>query len=205
MSLIKVSIKKLTGIIGVVLTLSISGTLSAKNGVYVTGGSGMDDTLIQSGDISGASVRGFGFRQDIHSQLRLGLFDGGLFGEGLFREGLWFIDYEWHQLSSRFEGRSEQMTIWAVKPTLQFFFQPEKKSGLFYEAALGAAYLDEKTFEEVKKAEHVNFVMQFALGWQSQNSPWHVALRYNHYSNGYLAQPNPGIDFASLVLNYTFN
>lgn len=195
MSLKKVSLKKITGMIGFVFILSINGTLSANNGVYITGGSGMDDTLIQSGDISGARAWGVGFRQDIESQFR----------HGLFGEGHWFIDYEWHQLSSQFEGRDEQMTIWAVKPTLQFFFQPEKKAGLFYEAALGAAYLDQTTFEEVKRAKHVNFVMQFALGWQPQNTPWQVALRYNHYSNGYLAQPNPGIDFATLVLNYTFN
>ncbi len=170
-------------------------SVSAEDRLAVMGGWGMDDSLIQSKDIASASAVGIGWQSDLQTS-----WSHPWLGYGKF-----LLVSEWHGLEGEHAGEDYKLNIYAVKPTLRFYASADHSNDFFYEAALGIAYLDETEFEVIRLPTHFNFAMHFAAGWHlDQARHWDLALRYNHYSNGYLSNPNPGLDFASLVLSYQF-
>jgi hypothetical protein len=179
------------------ITLSVAWalTLNAEDRIAVMGGWGMDDSLIQSKDIASASAIGLGWQIDLQAE-----WHHPWFGYGQF-----LMVSEWHRLKGDHLGEQYDLNLYAVKPTLRFYAEPNFGNRFFYEAALGVAYLDQRAFESIRLPTHLNFAIHFAAGWHwDEARRWDVSLRYNHYSNGYLSHPNPGLDFASLVLSYQF-
>jgi hypothetical protein len=167
----------------------------ADDRVALMAGWGMDDSLIQSKDIASASALGIGWQSDFQVQ----------WYHPWFGFGQLLLVNEWHGLRGEHNEQTYELNIYAVKPAMRFYLSETRSGNFFYEAALGVAYLDNKEFEVIKLPTHFNFAMHFAAGWhldRAQN--WDLSLRYNHYSNGYLSNPNPGLDFASLVLTYQF-
>lgn len=67
---------------------------------------------------------------------------------------------------------------------------------------LGLAHLSDASHETVRMAKGDNFSVVVGLGLcLDDDRRWALAARYNHYSNGYTAHPNPGLDYASLNLS----
>lgn len=179
----------------VLISLAWTFMASADDRIAVMGGWGMDDSLIQSKDIASASAYGIGWQSDVQASWH----------HSLLGYGKLLLVSEWHGLSGEHDGQHYDLNIYAVKPTLRFYASPDHSNDFFYEASLGIAYLDQREFEVIKLPTHFNFAMHFAAGWHlDQSRRWDMSLRYNHYSNGYLSNPNPGLDFASLVLSYQF-
>lgn len=178
----------------VVMLLQSAPALS-EDSIYLVGGWGMDDSLIQSGSIASTQVKGLGWQHDL----------GATFDDPILGVGHWYVVTEWHQLNGEHNNARYQLEIWAVKPTLRLFHGADRNARWIYEAALGVANFSTPEYEEIKMSSELNFAMHFSLGYQfGERQQWSSSLRYNHYSNGYLDQPNPGLDFASLTLSYQF-
>ncbi|WP_144392174.1 acyloxyacyl hydrolase [Pleionea sediminis] len=175
--------------------LSLSTLANAKDNVYFAYGWGMDDTLIQSGSIASTQGMGIGFQYDLNKS----------FEDKILGVGHWYLSTEWHRLKGAHASENYDMTIWAIKPTLRLYHNDDINSDWSYEAALGIAHLSTTEYEEIKMSSDYNFAMHFSVAYHfGKQHEWSSSLRYNHYSNGYLEQPNPGLDFASLTIHYHF-
>ncbi|NVK87393.1 MAG: acyloxyacyl hydrolase [Gammaproteobacteria bacterium] len=177
-----------------ILMILLSSVFShAADGLFVSVGSGMGDALIQSGSTSSASVKGAGIRQ-------LG-FEGVEFPHLGEFDVTW--DLEWYQLQHQQQSTPLTLTIWAVKPTLLWSW-PEIGNTVT-EFGLGVGHLSSTEYLMIQTSSHLQFAIHLGVGWQfGEAEQWRTILRYNHYSNGYLDQPNPGVDFMSLSLYYQF-
>jgi hypothetical protein len=168
--------------------------------VFWLGGQGMTDILIQSGNTETADVVGLGWQYGLDAELdiaaELDLEDD------LIPIARWYISVEAYGLNGQFAGNNSQLDIVALKPILRF----DSENHIFYEASIGIAHFSDKQFEEITTGSHTQFALHFAVGYYlNDKRSWHSSIRYNHYSNGYLSQPNPGIDFLSLQISYDFN
>lgn len=173
--------------LALLLTL-IANSAKAFDSLALTVGNGMNDTLIQSGDISTAHIIGV---------------DG--FFEAEFPKAIRFLNVDQNYINvhaasaqSRKDAEAyDQLELAAVSALWRW-----RGETAFADAGIGLAYLSEQRFEEVKMGSKANFVLDFALGVQwSPNLD--ISLRYRHYSNGYTESPNPGLDF--LVLQTAFH
>ncbi|NVJ60164.1 MAG: acyloxyacyl hydrolase [Gammaproteobacteria bacterium] len=170
--------------------------LFAEQYLGLVAGKGMDDTLIQSGSTSGANVKGFAYRRDLIVNELAENFDGL---QWLSRPSL-ALDIESYNLVGHFDAETFETSIFAIKPT---FIWASESSFWFAEFAVGAAYMDEKQFEEIQTSSNWQFAIHAGTGFFVDSaSDWKLTFRYNHFSNGYLDQPNPGLDFVSLNLLY---
>lgn len=168
----------------------------AKDSVSIGLGLGLSDALIQSQNIQSTKVIGIGWRRgtDLFWQ------------HGLFGYGELSIDTEWRHLRGEHENETDSLDIYAIKPVLRFYQDEAKQSNLFYEAALGIAYFTRKNYENIRLSTDTQFAMHFALGWHINASrSLQLVVGYHHYSNGYLDQPNQGLDFVLTTLQYQFD
>ena len=166
----------------------MASSANAFDSLALTIGNGLDDTLIQSGDISTAHIIGV---------------DG--FIEAEFPKAIRFLKVDQnfinvHAASAQSRKNAEaydQLELAAVSALWRW-----RGETAFADAGIGLAYLSEQRFEEVKMGSKANFVLDFALGvkWSANLD---ISLRYRHYSNGYTESPNPGLDF--LVLQTAFH
>jgi len=157
----------------------------------ISSGTGLDDTLIQSGDISSTSANGV-------------LFSTALIDDIDFYFDLTFdlsIEFAGYKLKGNHNDLSEEMDIYQIKPKLRW----RSESNYYLDIGLGVASLGEDHWEEVKYNGTTNFALSFALGWSfGEQDQVFLDLVYNHYSNGYTRSPNPGLDFVTLNLGYVF-
>ena len=180
-------------LLSLVATPSIAGgaTDGASDGVAIgaTFGTGLDDTLIQSGDISAADSVGADlyFEYDFAEALKILNVSKTLF------------NVHFAQARASAALANNEIDVMGVSALWRW----QSRSGVFFDAGVGLAYLSEDTFLKVKMGSQENFVLDFALGYQF-SSHWDMSLRYRHYSNGYTQSPNPGLDFAVAQVNYWF-
>ena len=161
----------------------------AQDAVGLIVGKGMSDILIQHDNISSTEIVGVDLRwqiagadwfawanvDELHVNLQLAHWQGSHLGE------------------------SEQMNIVALAALWRW----RHEDNWFADASVGAARHSERVYEEVELAGRNQFSLDFAVGKQL-TPDWELSVRYRHYSNGYTARPNPGLDGAVLSLNYVF-
>lgn len=165
------------------LTIS-AGTLS------LSIGKGMEDTLIQSGNISSTDVRGFMYQDVLSEDLLLLDYNFDL-----------FLEIATYQLKGRHLGLNEEMNIHHIKPKLRW----STGHNMHLDIGLGYARLSKTHWEEIDFTGHDFFALSFAAGWRfGERGQYSMDLVYNHYSNGYTRSPNPGLDFVTLNLGYVF-
>jgi len=163
----------------------------AQNEVIFALGKGMDGTLIQKDSISDAEQAGFDFAHQL-SDRRL-------------KSGArvqWWLVTGVAYLQGTHRGIDEHLTITQIRPVLRYY-PALAQERWFAEAGLGAAYLSSNEFEEINMPTNTNFALHFALGWRI-NSHFNLSGRYSHFSNGYTHSPNPGLDFFSVNLHWSF-
>lgn len=159
--------------------------------LYLGVGKGLNDQLIQSGNIASTEALELGLAGDsdwqpavldrMHSRLRLEIAAAHLRGE--------------HR------GRENTLNIGLLRPVLRW----QMASNYFADLGLGYAHLSSARFEEIRMAGQHNFTLMAGAGWQTDDGRYALGLRYNHFSNGYTASPNPGLDYATLAFSYHFN
>ncbi len=181
--------------IWIFVVLCICGGAKADNSWMIMGGTGMDDSLIQSKEITSAKVLGVAWRHKLAQT-----WEHGLFGFADI-----YLDAEWHRLNGRHLSGLEKLDILAVKTSFRFFQNQDRTNPLFYEMALGLSHFSDKRFESIRLSSDTQFAIHFGIGWKfDEAGEKDIAFRYNHYSNGYLDQPNPGLDFLTLVYRQSF-
>ena len=165
-------------------------TLSAAS-IAISSGTGLDDTLIQSGEISSTSANGLLFSADLIDDFPF-FFDTKLDLS---------VELAGYQLKGRHNNVNEEMYIYQIKPKLRWHFD----ANYYFDFGLGFATLEDDQWEEVKFNGTTNFAMSFALGMSfGEEDQLFLDLVYNHYSNGYTRSPNPGLDILTLNLGYVF-
>ena len=158
------------------------------DGVMVSVGSGIDDSLIQ-----------YNSSRDMN-QLSAGIFWQPEFS---FSHGaLGYADLTIEAYVSRLSG-DKSLNIIAARPILTFWESESKARNWFWELGLGAAYLSERELKNTTLSTHAQFITLVGGGIVLDAEKRHkLSLRYNHYSNGYLKRPNPGLDTISLDWTY---
>lgn len=152
-------------------------------------GTGLDDTLIQSGDISAADFAGL----DLHIDYA---FTDAL---QLLNVSKTYFNVHLAQARASRDLANNEIDVFGVSAMWRW----QSQSKVFFDAGIGLAYLSEDRFLKVKMGSQENFVLDFALGYQ-WSTRWDMSLRYRHYSNGYTQSPNPGLDFAVAQISYWF-
>ncbi len=157
-------------------------------------GQGMDDTLIQSGDTSSAEVKGFAIGSKLSER----------FNYWKLNDLQWFGSGEYLELNGQYLDEPERLTIVAIKPALRWWFDDQSNINCpwYVEAAWGMAKWSQDHFEEIQTASEWQFATHVSVGIKLTD--WDLSFRYNHFSNGYLDQPNPGLDFLSINTAYQF-
>lgn len=159
--------------------------------VYAGIGKGLNQVLIQSGSIASSEAAELGLAVDL--PWRFSLSDTGDLGLKM--------ELAAACLRGDHRGQSDRLEIYALRPVLHW--QPGGRG--FLEVGLGVAHLSSDHYEEIRMAKKDNFSVMVGGGYQlDQAGHWQAALRYNHYSNGYTATPNPGLDYAIASLSYRF-
>lgn len=105
-------------------------------------------------------------------------------------------------LGSRYEntdGRSQSLTSVGVTPILRW-----EKNGFYGELGIGLNYMSDRYNNAGKKAStKFQFGDLIGIGYQFSNA-LEIGVRYQHFSNAGIAQPNPSINFTSIRVAYTF-
>lgn len=175
-----------TLLFGVVLCPGLASALDAAGLVL---GKGLNDALIQSDNIASTEIAGVDLRwrteaadwfdwaevDELHINLQLAHWRGDHLGE-----------------------REHLNTI-----ALAALWRWQHENDWFFDASVGAARHSERRYEEVELAGRNQFSLDFAVGRQFAEH-WEWSVRYRHYSNGYTARPNPGLDGMVLALSRRF-
>ncbi len=156
--------------------------------IGLVAGKGMDDMLLQSGDIGSTDVLGADLRWQTDWQTA---FDFAAV-DAVYLNGQW----------ARWEGEHEGApdTLDVIALTVNWRWQPQR---WFADAGVGFAHLSDTQHEEVNLSGANLFALDFAAGYGFENG-LELSLRYRHYSNGYTDTPNPGLDVAVLLLSFGF-
>ena len=162
----------------------------AATSLTISSGTGLDETLIQSGNISSTTANGLLFNTNIANNLNLFSFN--------FDMNLEIAGY---QLKGRHNDLDEEMDIFHIKPKVRW----DSESNYHIDVGLGIATISEQKWEEITFSGTTQFALSVGIGLDlGADDQLSVDLVYNHYSNGYTRSPNPGLDFLTLNIGYKF-
>ena len=171
------------------LAMLFSASASALDAVGLVVGKGLNDQLIQSKNIASTDIVGVDLRWQT---------DWASTFDWAHVDAL-YITLQLAQWQGRHLGESEQMNLVALSALWRW----QHPDNWFADAGVGATRLSKEVYEEVTLAGRNQFALDFAVGKQIAEH-WELSLRYRHYSNGYTARPNPGLDGAVLLLSRRF-
>ncbi len=158
--------------------------------ISISTGTGLDESLLQSGNISSTSVNGLLFETRLDN--------GFTFYDIAFNLSLEFAAYS---LKGSHNNLEEEIEIYHIKPKLRWF----SESGYYLDIGLGIGSMSEKHWEEISFSGTTLFALSTGIGWNfGERNQISIGLVYNHYSNGYTRSPNPGLDFLTLNMGYSF-
>lgn len=170
--------------IALVLKLIIANNAFAVDGVMLSYGSGMNDMLIQSEDISDAEHAAIGLFWESEIE-----WEHDLFGYGQLEYEFYFTQISHYQTSNGV----------VFRPLLNFRPTKDGQSQWYWQFGVGLSYFDSKSFDPIEFSTNGQFATLFGIGTYLDKDLNHrLTLRYNHYSNAYLVKPNPGLDTISL-------
>lgn len=100
------------------------------------------------------------------------------------------------------QGQSQSIVDVGITPVLRW--QQNVKNGIFGEIGIGAHYLS-RTYDNAGKVmgSRFQFSDHVGIGYKFSNS-LEVTLKYMHYSNAGIRQPNPAINYTAVKLAYSF-
>lgn len=99
-------------------------------------------------------------------------------------------------------GRSQDIAVLGITPVIRF--QNDNLKGFYVEAGIGAHLFSELYDNDGKRLSTAfQFGDHIGLGYVFPNN-LELGLRIEHFSNGGIKKPNPGVDFVSLRMRYAF-
>ena len=109
---------------------------------------------------------------------------------------------DWRE--NNYQGDGSKQSLIDVGITPVFRLQSDSKKGLYGEAGIGLHMLSDiydnngRTFStRFQFGDHIGMGYVLANGWD-------IALKLQHYSNGGVKHPNPGVNYAVLKAGYSF-
>ena len=90
----------------------------------------------------------------------------------------------------------------AFSPVFKFSLCEQCENAPYFEIGVGVSLISKKIIETRDMSSHFQFEDRIGLGFSSGNINYHV--RYMHYSNAGLAQPNHGIDIFIAGMAFKF-
>lgn len=90
----------------------------------------------------------------------------------------------------------------AVSPVFMLFTCKQCEYAFYLEVGVGLSFISQEVIDTRNMSSHFQFEDRIGFGLKVNNIDYH--LRYMHYSNAGLAQPNDGIDIliAGMALKY---
>lgn len=158
--------------------------------------------------IDGVSVE-YGTGSDGTDLARIGLLSD--WNKSWFNDGDWHVTGFWEGSLGQWSGHSSKgnnQTITDVGLTPVFRFEQKNLSGMapYVEGAIGFHLISPTFINAGRKfatsfqfGDHVGFGMRFG-----ERHQYDVGYRYQHLSNGSIKQPNQGINFNEIHLDYRF-
>lgn len=106
------------------------------------------------------------------------------------------LEHWW--ITRRSDAGGGSATRLGITPVLQW--RRARDAGLFVEVGLGLNWIGPTyTTGEKRFGSVFNFGEHIGVGWRGAGAlPWEWTLRYQHFSNGGLSEPNPGENFVQL-------
>ncbi|MBI2381346.1 MAG: acyloxyacyl hydrolase [Gammaproteobacteria bacterium] len=164
-----------------------SGTVQAGE-AYLALGKGLNEALIQSGSIASSEALELGYS----------LASPHVWSLSRTADLNLRLEIAAARLQGRHRGREDRLDIQTLRPVLRW----QADADWYAEFGLGYARLSSDEYEEIRMAKEDNFSLIAGVGLALDAArDWRLTLRYNHYSNGYTASPNPGLDYATLNLS----
>ncbi|MFZ6770444.1 acyloxyacyl hydrolase [Undibacterium sp. Di26W] len=99
-------------------------------------------------------------------------------------------------------GATQNLTDIGITPV--FRFQNDSKKGFYGEAGIGLHMLSE-IYDNNSRHFSTNFQFgdHIGVGYLTKEG-WDLSFKIQHYSNGGVKHPNPGVNFAVLKAGYAF-
>ncbi|WP_444886748.1 acyloxyacyl hydrolase [Microbulbifer sp. JMSA008] len=162
----------------------------AEQEIIISAGKGLGNVLMQRDSISAAKVGGINYSYLLTSF------------NNANNAWQWWGQGSYSYIRLEHLNETQQQNILEIKPVLRWYPRSEPL-GSFGEAGVGASYLSQQEFGDIRLSTKVNFALHFALGYRF-SSGHTLSLRYSHFSNAYTNIPNPGFDFASFNGHFNF-
>jgi lipid A 3-O-deacylase len=112
----------------------------------------------------------------------------------------------YHELSLNYwEHEDESITGVAYSPVFTYGVAGLDNMFPYLEAGIGISYLSEKTIDGRDLSSQFQFEDRIGIGTRIGKQRAHdLSLRYMHYSNAGIKQPNEGIEIFILLYSYLF-
>jgi len=117
--------------------------------------------------------------------------------------GYWDLGVgQWHRGGVR-PGQNENITEVGLTPV--FRLQQNDRRGLYAEAAIGFHALSRTSLGDKRFSTSFQFGDHLGVGYRfGARGAYDVSYRYQHLSNGGIKDPNSGINFSQVRLQYHF-
>ena len=111
----------------------------------------------------------------------------------------------YHEVSLNYwKYNTESIKGAAYSPVFIYEFQLNRNMFPYLEAGIGVSYISEKTIKGRNLSSHFQFEDRVGLGAKIGKQENHdLNLRYMHYSNASIKQPNQGISI--FIFSYTYS
>jgi len=109
----------------------------------------------------------------------------------------------YYELSLNYwNGRSDENFGVALSPVFAYYFNVSEDFHPYLEAGIGASLFSRTRMGP--RDLSTNFLFEDRIGIGVRAGSWDLALRYMHYSNAGIKQPNDGIDIFIGSISYRF-
>ncbi len=167
--------------------------------LLLTGLLALSHTPLFASDISSVVIDGGQSNDDIKI-LRVGLRKD--FQTPLYQNGIFDIS-GYHELSLNYwDGDHDDITGIAYSPVFTMNFHTDVAYKPYLEAGIGAALISDTMIDGRNMSSAFQFEDRFGIGVKRGDFDLH--LRYMHYSNAGLKEPNDGIDIGMMGVSYSF-
>ena len=141
-----------------------------------------------------------GWSEDFDTPLRIGL--RGDTGYRWFDSGTGYLSAYYELALSRFTDSNAPATAVSVSPVLTYSFKTAGTLEPFVEFGIGLTWISEKRVGLRDLGSRFQFEDRVGAGVRSGPHDW--TLRYIHYSNAGLEEPNNGLNLVMVNYGYRF-
>jgi lipid A 3-O-deacylase len=141
-----------------------------------------------------------GGSEDFDTPVRIGL--RGDIDTRWFESGTGYLSAYYELALNHFSDSDRAATAISFSPVLVYRFTTAGNLEPFVELGIGVSYFDERLVGLRDLGSKFQFEDRVGFGFRSGNHDW--TLRYMHYSNAGIEEPNDGIDMVMISYGHRF-